>query len=342
MTKTKMWVIDKTKFPKNKEIEEQLKFLIRYGILAPNTQNSQPWKFEIRKNKIIIYLETEKRLKTIDDKSREIWISIGCAVENLIIAGENFGLRGKEKTQEKKVVISFRKIKPIKNKLIDFITKRVTNKNKAKRSLFTINEIKKLKEIPFAENTNAFLLEDKKDLEKFTKLTDEANDILYKNEKYKQEIISWIRFNEYQSRKTNDGISYKTMGIPQVSSKIGRVFMNFFLSPKFIKKSDQQKIKNSSGIIIITSKRDCNICWINTGRTLQRILLLTTSFGMQYSFLNKPCQTKKTRTELKKITKQWPQTIIRLGHAKNATHTKRKPIEDVLILPKEKIEKKKK
>lgn len=331
MAKQKMWVIDETKFPDNKDIEEKLNFLLRYGILAPNPQNSQPWKFEIKKNKITILPDTSKRIKTIDNDSREIWISMGCVVENLIIAGENFGLFGKEKVNTKKIEILFKEKKPIKNKLFNYITKRVTNKKKAKRSLFKAEDIKKLKEIPFAENTNAYLLEDKKDLAQVIKLINEANDILYSNEKYKHEIISWMRFNEYQSKKTMDGISYKTMGVPPISSKIGRIFMSFFLSPKFIKKSDEQKIKNSSGIIIITSKRNCDKCWINTGRTLQRILLLTTSFGMQYSFLNKPCQIKKTRTKLKKITKDWPQIIIRLGHARTAPHTKRKLIEDFKI-----------
>lgn len=336
MARPKMWVISKEAFPRKKSTEEKLKFILRYGILAPNPHNSQPWLFEIKKNKIIIHPQFQKRLKSTDDKSREIWISIGALIENLIIAGQNFGFSVKEKIQGKKIIVTFNKGKTKKNKLFDFITKRVTNKRKAKRILFETKNINKLKKMKFEKDTDAFLLDDNKDLEKVINLIDEANDILYSSERHKKEIISWMRFNNYQIKKTKDGIPYKTMGIPKVSTKIGRIFMKFFLSPKFIKKGDEQKIKNSSGIIIITSKRDCFRCWLNTGKTMQKILLEITSFKMQYSFLNQPCQAKRTRKKLKKITKDWPQIIIRTGYARTAPHTRRKPLEEVLITEKKK------
>ena len=330
MARTKMWVIDDTKFPNKGSIEEKLLFLIRYGVLAPNILNTQPWKFEIKKNKIVVYPDISKKLKHLDPEGRQLWISLGSAIENIIIAGEHFGLVGKEKVSSKKISIHFKTDRKRINKLFHFITKRVTNKRKAKRILFDNGETTKLKKLPFEKHTNAFLLEKESDMKQFIKMVDSGDDIIYSNEKIKNEIIFWSRFNRYNMYKTNDGIPYRTMGIPSVSTRVGKIFMSFFLSPKYIKKSDEQKIMNSSGVIIITSKKDCNKCWIKTGRTLERILLELTSFGMSYSFLNQPCQVKRLRTRLKKITKDWPQIIIRVGYAKTAAHTQRKILEEVL------------
>ena len=39
------WDIDEKKFPRNGNLQDQIQFLIGYGILAPSTHNTQPWEF---------------------------------------------------------------------------------------------------------------------------------------------------------------------------------------------------------------------------------------------------------------------------------------------------------
>ena len=43
-----VWNIKPERFPKKGTWKNKLKFLVRYGILAPSGHNSQPWKFMIR------------------------------------------------------------------------------------------------------------------------------------------------------------------------------------------------------------------------------------------------------------------------------------------------------
>src|SRR5918995_7363025 len=64
----------------------QMRELVRYATLAANGHNTQPWKFAIKENAIEIHPEYTRRLPIVDPHNRELWISLGCALENLIVA----------------------------------------------------------------------------------------------------------------------------------------------------------------------------------------------------------------------------------------------------------------
>ncbi len=65
--------------------------IIRYATLAANGHNTQPWKFVIKQNAIEIYPDYTRRLSVVDPDDRELWISLGCALENLLIAARSAG-----------------------------------------------------------------------------------------------------------------------------------------------------------------------------------------------------------------------------------------------------------
>ncbi|NCN86880.1 hypothetical protein GW932_03525 [archaeon] len=330
MAGLKGWVIEENSFPKKGKIEEQLEFLIRYAVLAPNSHNTQPWKFKIEKNKIIIFPDYSKKLKIIDKNNRELWISLGCALENLLLSGRNFGFNIKIKTDEEKIIVSFTKGKVIKDNLFEQITKRVTNKRKAKRILIKPEILQDLKRTRFEKGTNAFLLEDKEDIEKVIELVKEGNDILLKDPNFIKESINLMRFNLSEVNKYKDGLTYKSMDMPSTPAGFGKIVTTMFLKPKYVNKEDEEKLRNSSGIIIITSTSDEKKDWVKVGKTTQKLLLKLTSLGISYSFLNQPCEISKLRKKLQKITKEFPQLIIRIGYAKDISHAPRKEIGEVL------------
>ena len=74
-------------------IETQLRFLLRYAILAPSTKNSQPWAFSVQGNRVHIIADLRRGQLIADPGRRELYISLGCALENLLVAAEHFGFR---------------------------------------------------------------------------------------------------------------------------------------------------------------------------------------------------------------------------------------------------------
>jgi len=85
-------MIDETRFPASGTMEEKARFLLQYAVLAPSSQNTQPWRFAVRGPTIEVYADPERWLPVADASRREMQISVGCALENLLIAAEHFNL----------------------------------------------------------------------------------------------------------------------------------------------------------------------------------------------------------------------------------------------------------
>jgi len=65
--------------------------LVHYATLAASGHNTQPWKFVAQQNEIEIHPDYSRRLAVVDPGDRELWISLGCALENLLIAARAAG-----------------------------------------------------------------------------------------------------------------------------------------------------------------------------------------------------------------------------------------------------------
>ena len=88
-----VWTVSELDFPSSGPIQMQLRFLLRYAILAPSVKNTQPWRFAIEENRVRIFADPDRVLHVTDPNRRELYISLGCALENLLVAAEHFGFR---------------------------------------------------------------------------------------------------------------------------------------------------------------------------------------------------------------------------------------------------------
>jgi nitroreductase len=78
-------------FPTWGSMEDRAAFLVRYAVLAPSSHNSQPWSFSLERDTIAILPDLRRWRPEADPDQREVYLSLGCAVENLLIAAEHFG-----------------------------------------------------------------------------------------------------------------------------------------------------------------------------------------------------------------------------------------------------------
>src|SRR5690606_9040514 len=85
------WQIDSGNYPNHAPLEEQIKFMLGYAILAPSTFNSQPWLCQIEHNKVLIYINYQRMPHKSDKQGRFGLVSIGCFLENLLIASQALG-----------------------------------------------------------------------------------------------------------------------------------------------------------------------------------------------------------------------------------------------------------
>lgn len=61
--------------------------LVSAAILASNAHNTQPWRFRVATDRIDLFADTTRTIGAMDPLRRELDLSLGCALENLVLAG---------------------------------------------------------------------------------------------------------------------------------------------------------------------------------------------------------------------------------------------------------------
>jgi len=65
--------------------------LVSAAILASNAHNTQPWIFRVGGSRIDLFADYKRGIGTIDPFQREMYIGLGCALENLLLAARAGG-----------------------------------------------------------------------------------------------------------------------------------------------------------------------------------------------------------------------------------------------------------
>lgn len=60
--------------------------LVSAAVLAANAHNTQPWLFRVAPDRIDLFADTTRTLGAMDPLRRELDLTLGCAVENLVLA----------------------------------------------------------------------------------------------------------------------------------------------------------------------------------------------------------------------------------------------------------------
>ncbi len=82
--------LDEGQFSRLKE-EGRIDFLLGYADLAPSSHHTKPWTFKVRGTSVDVLQNLDRWLRVSDPDQRELHESIGCAVENLVVAADHFG-----------------------------------------------------------------------------------------------------------------------------------------------------------------------------------------------------------------------------------------------------------
>lgn len=71
--------------------EPGLRDYVRFGTLASNSHNTQPWKFRLAPDTIDIFPDFSRRTPIVDPDDHHLFVSLGCAAENVVIAANATG-----------------------------------------------------------------------------------------------------------------------------------------------------------------------------------------------------------------------------------------------------------
>lgn len=321
---------------------EDLKFnefaekVISYAICAPSGHNSQPWKFQVSKDKVMILPDFTKHLDVVDKSDKELFISLGCALKNLQVAASHFGYSSNYVYENEKIIISFEKQNEKNTEdetLFDVIKKRHTHRGKFSGEKIPEEQLKGIDNKK--ENASVLIFNSESEGTKIIRQKiSEGNVIQMSDNAFRNELVDWMRFNKCHIEETHNGLCYNVLGFPPTPKFLGKNIIKMFLNPDAQNKTDDEVNASTSHFCLFTVKENSIKNYIELGTLLEQFILKITSQGLSYSFSNQPCEVFKLSEKLRedlKIT-DYPAVIIRLGYGKEPTNYSPRETPEIEIL----------
>jgi hypothetical protein len=315
--------------------------LIRYATLAPSGHNTQPWRFSAGDGAIRIYPDFTRRLPVVDPDDHALYISLGCAAENLAVAAAHYGLAATVEpfpADEPAECIRIRLAPGASSDagaLFAAIPGRQSNRRSYDRKPIPAADIDQL----LAANTNStvsLLAFDptQPDCEPIIDLVREGNVAQFKDPEFVDELVSWIRFSPAEVRKRQDGLTASALGFPSVPRWLGHWIMTTLVRPDNEASKQAQAIGSSTLLLLFVAQHNDKRHWVEVGRSYERVALTATALGVAHAHVNMPCEVEPIRRRLALhlglAPDAQPLLLIRLGYAKPLPHAPRRPVEQVM------------
>ncbi len=328
-------------FPQTGSFEDQLRFLLRYAILAPSTHNTQPWRFALLPAEgIAVYADYTRRLPVVDTANRELLMSIGAALFNLRVAAARFGMRCEiaynVSGDSERPIATARLTAPAPggtpggHMLFPHLTTRHTNRSPFLLSRISASVMQRLASCARGNRSQLVVSTDGKVNEQVADMVAKSEQTQWSDPGFRQDLAEWIRPG---ATPDADGVPGAAYGWTGAVATLGQYAARTIDQGRLRAARDRNLCIDAPGLIILTSE-DAVPHLLETGETMEALLLTAIHEGLQYSYFNMPVQVPEFRAALKALLgcALWPQLIIRVGYCLTPpSPTPRKPLEDVLL-----------
>lgn len=308
-------------------------FMIEQAAKAPSGHNTQPWKFKLNQNSIDIYPDFTKSLPVVDPDNRELFVSLGCAAENLCIAASHKGYQATVSIDEINCVIQIQLAKQNSNTssaLFSQLSARQTNRSVYNGKMISDSNIESLKQSDPEPGVKVYFFKNgTPEFDRVAELIDEGNRRQMQDKKFKAELQQWMRYNKKHQDATRDGLSYAVFGAPNLPRFIAKFIISQTLNEQSQNKRDRKNIASSSHFILFTTQNNTLEQWVNLGRTLERTLLKTTEMGISHAYMNPPNEIQELSKKMAQqlgIIGEYPTILIRVGYGKKMPYSLRRSV----------------
>ena len=310
--------------------------LVRYATLAASSHNTQPWLFKFEPDRIVILPDLSRRCSAVDPDDHHLYASLGCAIENLLLAAQAVGLKGHCSYDESTsgVQIDFEKMPPFRSALFEVIPKRCCTRSEYDGTPLSAEQLRLLEQAGRGNGVSVMLITDSKQKMQIAQYVAEGNTAQFADAAWANELKSWIRFNARDAIRTGDGLYGPVMGNPDVPRWLGMLFMRFGFSAKKQNRKDIQNIRSSSALAVLFSEVNDKPHWIEAGRCYQRLALQAAALDLHTAFINQPVEVPSLRSRFARflgIGNRRPDLILRIGRGLEMPRSLRRPVEQVLV-----------
>lgn len=314
-----------------------LKELIRYATLAPSGHNTQCWRFQVDKRSISILPDLSRRTPAVDPDDHHLYVSLGCAAENLSLAARTFGLSGEVDFSDEgngKVIINLEPCEAEQSPLFDAIVFRQCTRSDYDGTPVASAELGMLEAAGTGNEVKVVLLTERDAIERVLEYAIRGNTLQLGNPAFRSELEAWIRFSDSEAIATGDGLSARVTGNPPAPRWLGKYLLRVMLRAKSENDKIARQIRSSAGIAVFVSEVNDLAHWVEAGRCYQRFALQATALGIHNAFINQPVEEATVRPEFARamvLGGGRPDLVVRFGRGKAMPKSLRRPVENVII-----------
>ena len=307
--------------------------LIRYATLAANSHNSQPWKFTAEERRITIAPDLARRCPAVDPNDHHLFVSLGCAAENLALAAAAAGLTATTAIESDAITMALEPDHPLESDLFKAIPSRQSTRALYDGRPVSNDKLAALEQAGTRAGVSVMIITDKAKINSISDYVTEGNSAQMRDRAFMDELKHWIRFNDSDAVATMDGLSAAASCNPQWPAWLARPLLPLVLTERSENQKYRDQIQSSSGVAIFVADHSDHAHWVEVGRACQRFALQATALGLKHAFINQPVEVPQVRKPFASflgIGERLPDLVMRFGAGPDLPKSLRRPVEQVM------------
>jgi len=311
--------------------------LVRYATLAPSSHNTQCWKFRLEDGAISILPDLSRRCPAVDPDDHHLYVSLGCAAENLIQAALANGLKGHaglDAAGGHALRVALEPTSPVASTLFQAIPERQSTRGEYDGQPVTRQELQLLEKAGTGSGVQVILLTERQAMETVLEYVVQGNTAQMNDRAFVEELKQWIRFSGAEAVRTGDGLYAASSGNPPSPTWLGSLLFGLFFTPKSENDKYAKHVRSSAGIAIFVSDTPGPAQWMEVGRCYERFALQSAALGIRNAMLNQPVEVPTLRPQFAAflgVGKRRPDLVVRFGRGPKLPSSLRRPVEAVLV-----------
>ena len=305
---------------------------------APSVHNTQPWRLHISGDELRIYADRSRHLAVLDPTSRQLIISVGCAITNarVSLAAQGYEVevtRFPDKADPDllavlRIVADDALPDPVLAGLDHVVEIRQTNRRRFADDPVPEVVLEDLEAAASAEDSQLFIVRNPDQRQAVAALSQHADDIENLNPAYRAELRAWTT----DDPERRDGVP--SLAVPHVTgaTRDEVPIRDFDTHGSGVLPAETNSSRNQCLVLLCTSG-DSVRDWLRAGEALERILLEITRHGFMASPLTQVTEVPAARAELRRELRLqgYPHVLLRIGRAALTPRSRRRRLVDVLF-----------
>jgi hypothetical protein len=311
--------------------------LVRCATLAPSSHNTQCWKFRLDALRAITILpDLSRRCPAVDPDDHHLFVSLGCAAENLAQAALAHGLRAEPAFDagRNELRVALQPTAALSSPLYPAIAQRQSTRAEYDGRPLSAEDLRLLEQTASGSGVKLLLLGDRPALERVLEFVVQGNSAQMNDPAFVRELKAWIRFNGDEAVRRGDGLYGASSGNPTLPSWLGPHLFDFVFRPKSENDKYAKQLRSSAGVAVFVGPSDDKAGWIDVGRAYERFALQATALGIRNAHLNMPVEVALLRPRFASaigVAGRRPDLVIRFGRGPTLPPSLRRPVQAVLV-----------